>query len=342
MNRNFTLTTALIACISVAAVSPAALHADAAAVTQAPAAAVAAADETSAAAAVTADGTAIAATPMEIDGTGASAPAMDLAQAAATVEAAFAQINSVLVAAANQTIALQAEAEKAKAEGREDAAQRQKEADAAASQFRILQEEVTKVLSDNGVDVSTFVAYQQLVALAAQQNAKEGTDAGESGKVAEPEAPKAEEKDSQPSAEEIYAQLEAHIVEASKNGITQEYVTVLQPSDYTSYNMSSVPLKKELGVVYGPSGKETWYNLDMSKNVERLNSMGYPGKYWIRADGVKMCGDYVMCAASYLVHPFGSLVETSLGTAIVADTGGFAVTEPNMIDIATNWVLDSE
>ncbi len=335
MNRNLTLTAALIACMSVASVSPAALHADAA-VTQSPAAVEsAAADESSPAeAAVTEDGTQVAVTPMEVDGT-LQEP---------SIEEIFAQINSVLLAAANQTIALQAEADKAKAEGRADAEQRQKEADAAVTQFRILQEQVIKVLSDNGVDVSTFVAYQQQVALMAQQNASvaEGADPAQAVPEKQEQEKEESEKEHQPTAEEIYAQLEEHIREASKNGITQEYVTVLQPSDYTSYTRSAVPLTKELGVVFGPSGKETWYNLDMSKNVERLNSMGYPGKYWIRADGVKMCGDYIMCAASYLVHPFGSLVETSLGTAIVADTGGFAVTEPNMIDIATSWVIDSD
>ena len=44
-----------------------------------------------------------------------------------------------------------------------------------------------------------------------------------------------------------------------------------------------------------------------------------------------------MCAANLDVHPRGSLVETSLGTAIVVDTGGFADSNPNQIDIAVNW-----
>lgn len=50
-----------------------------------------------------------------------------------------------------------------------------------------------------------------------------------------------------------------------------------------------------------------------------------------------MYGDYVMVAADLNTHPRGSLVESSLGTAIVVDTGGFAASNPNQLDIATAW-----
>ena len=50
-----------------------------------------------------------------------------------------------------------------------------------------------------------------------------------------------------------------------------------------------------------------------------------------------MYGDYVICAANRDVHPMGSLVETSLGTGISLDTGGFAVADPYAVDIATSW-----
>ena len=91
------------------------------------------------------------------------------------------------------------------------------------------------------------------------------------------------------------------------------------------------------GVVMGPSGKETYYNLDMSGVIDIMRGMGYTGEYWIREDGVKMLGDYIMCAANLDVHPRGSLVESSLGTCIVCDTGGFAYEDPNQLDIAVNW-----
>lgn len=96
-------------------------------------------------------------------------------------------------------------------------------------------------------------------------------------------------------------------------------------------------LTKNAGVVMGPSGKETYYNLDMSVIVSIMRDMGNTDEYWIREDGCKMLGDYIMCAANLNVHPRGSLVESSLGTCIVCDTGGFAAANPNQLDIATNW-----
>ena len=94
------------------------------------------------------------------------------------------------------------------------------------------------------------------------------------------------------------------------------------------------------GVVQGPSGKETYYNLNMSGVVKIMRGMGfsedkYP--YYVREDGVKMLGAYVMCAANLSLRPRGSLVETSLGTALVCDTGGFAKNNPKQIDIAVAW-----
>lgn len=91
------------------------------------------------------------------------------------------------------------------------------------------------------------------------------------------------------------------------------------------------------GVNYGPSGKETYYNLNMSGVVQNAKNMGIEGEYWVREDGVKMYGEYVMVAANLNTHPRGSIVESSLGTAIVVDTGGFAASDPNQLDIATAW-----
>ena len=97
-------------------------------------------------------------------------------------------------------------------------------------------------------------------------------------------------------------------------------------------------LSKSKGTNNGPSGKETYYNLNMSRVVSAMGRFGYSSSdYWVRADGVKMLGNYVMVAASYKTHPKGSLVPTSLGTGIVCDTGGFATSNPTQIDIATNW-----
>jgi hypothetical protein len=99
-------------------------------------------------------------------------------------------------------------------------------------------------------------------------------------------------------------------------------------------------LTKSGGVFAGPSGKETYYNLDMSGVVRIMRNAGFSAKeypYWVRSDGVKMLGDYVMVAANLSLRPRGSIVESSLGTAIVCDTGGFARTNKTQLDIAVSW-----
>ena len=102
-------------------------------------------------------------------------------------------------------------------------------------------------------------------------------------------------------------------------------------------NISQGILTPAKGVNQGPSGKETYYNLPMEGVISIMRSMGNTDKYWIREDGCKMLGDYIMVAAHLDIHPRGSLVETSLGTGIVCDTGTFAYGNANQIDIATNW-----
>ena len=91
------------------------------------------------------------------------------------------------------------------------------------------------------------------------------------------------------------------------------------------------------GWVWGPSGKETYYNLDMSYVVERLHLLGYEGEYTVREDGVKMFGEYVMCAADFDLRPIGTIVDTSLGKAIVCDTGLFTTWDSYQLDIAVAW-----
>lgn len=99
-------------------------------------------------------------------------------------------------------------------------------------------------------------------------------------------------------------------------------------------------LTRESGTFDGPSGKETYYNLDMSGVVEIMRSCGYDEvkyPYWVRDDGVKMLGDYVMVAASFDIRPRGTILDSSLGSAIVCDTGGFASYNQTQLDIAVDW-----
>lgn len=99
-------------------------------------------------------------------------------------------------------------------------------------------------------------------------------------------------------------------------------------------------LTRSAGVVYGPSGKETYYNMDMSGVISIMRGMGFDADsypYWVRDDGCKMLGDYIICAANLDVHPRGTTVMSSLGLCLVCDTGGFAYSNPYQLDIATNW-----
>ncbi len=93
-------------------------------------------------------------------------------------------------------------------------------------------------------------------------------------------------------------------------------------------------LTRSGGVNQGPTGKETYYNLNMSGVINIMRNMGNTDQYWVRDDGVKMLGDYVMVAADLETHPRGSIVESSLGTAIVCDTGCL---EKEQLDVAVAW-----
>ena len=116
----------------------------------------------------------------------------------------------------------------------------------------------------------------------------------------------------------------------------------LEGKQATTYsaNSSTVKLTKSAGTVQGPSGKETYYNLNMSGVVKIMRGLGYTEEdypYWVREDGCKMLGPYIMVAANFSIRPRGTTIETSLGTGIVCDTGGFARSNPTQLDIATSW-----
>lgn len=96
-------------------------------------------------------------------------------------------------------------------------------------------------------------------------------------------------------------------------------------------------LTPQFGAVMGPSGLETYYNLPMGGVIDIMKSYGYNYKYWVRSDGVKMYGDYVMVAANLNIRKRGSHVKTTRGMGIVCDTGSFAYSNPYQLDIAVNW-----
>ena len=89
-----------------------------------------------------------------------------------------------------------------------------------------------------------------------------------------------------------------------------------------------------LGKVTYQGHVETWYDLPMQKVVQRAQNMGIPCEYWVRVDGVKMFGPWVIVAA----HPSKiryTRVQTSLGEGIILDT--HEMPNEELIDIATEW-----
>ena len=85
----------------------------------------------------------------------------------------------------------------------------------------------------------------------------------------------------------------------------------------------------------GVSHRETYYDLNMRVVMQ---SCGQGGQYSVRPDGAKVDAQgYIIVAANYGNYPKCTLVETSLGTGKVYDTGGFALRHPHGFDLATDW-----
>ncbi|MCR5068164.1 MAG: hypothetical protein K6A14_08920 [Erysipelotrichaceae bacterium] len=114
-------------------------------------------------------------------------------------------------------------------------------------------------------------------------------------------------------------------------------VTVRSAKYYRNPAYKGEKLTKKRGTINGPSGKETYYNLNMSGVVKIMRRMGNNDPYWVREDGCKMLGDYIMVAANLEIRPRGTLVLTSLGMGIVCDTGAFAHRNVYQLDIAVDW-----
>ena len=98
-------------------------------------------------------------------------------------------------------------------------------------------------------------------------------------------------------------------------------------------------LTKRGGVNYYKGTKETYYNLDMTRIYAKADkNFGTWHKKWTRDDGVKMYGPYVVLAVNFRKYPYGTTdIPTSLGLGIALDTGAFAETNKNQIDIAVDW-----
>ena len=100
---------------------------------------------------------------------------------------------------------------------------------------------------------------------------------------------------------------------------------------------ASTVLTKKGGVNTFEGHQETYYNLKMDRIIQRAQDKGIPGLYWENPEGIKMYGYFVIVAADWNEHPYGSTVNTSKGWGIVLDTGDFVRRDSTLIDIATNW-----
>lgn len=127
------------------------------------------------------------------------------------------------------------------------------------------------------------------------------------------------------------------ILEEEGNEVLNGNLNNVLETPNLGYEYDGSVLNRVDGVNNGPSGKETYYNLPMGGVVQIMRSMGNNDPYWVREDGVKMLGDYVMVAAHLPTRPRGSLIMTSLGMGIVCDTGTFALSNHLQLDIAVAW-----
>ena len=155
------------------------------------------------------------------------------------------------------------------------------------------------------------------------------------------------------TTEETTIATETSIIETTQEEteVTTEFIEETSPYESEVLAMNiwfgidiKGPQKKHItvqsGVFNGPSGRETFYNLPMKGVISHMRKLGYDAEefpYWVRDDGCKMLGPYIMVAANLKTRPYGTILETSMGTAIVCDTGTFVKKYPNGVDIAVNW-----
>ncbi|SFE24805.1 TolA protein [Sharpea azabuensis] len=156
---------------------------------------------------------------------------------------------------------------------------------------------------------------------------------------AEIDAQKAAEEAARKAAEEkARAEAEAKAkAEAEAKAKAEAEAKAKAQAQTTRYVSRGGRLTRSAGVFNGPSGKESFYNMNMNNVVSAMRARGNNARYWVREDGVKMLGDYVMVAANLSIRPKGTILPTSLGMGIVVDTGSFALRNPTQLDIATAW-----
>lgn len=132
-------------------------------------------------------------------------------------------------------------------------------------------------------------------------------------------------------------ELEKKLKELEEAKAEKAAEPIIEASYTPEYTAPTSGLTPSGGINNFNGHTESYYNLPMDGVIQQAQNFGIEGEYWVRDDGVKMYGDYVICACNRDIYPLGSLVETSFGTGISLDTGSFVAWNPTNVDIGVSW-----
>ena len=272
--------------------------------------------------------------------------------------------------AAEQKAAEEAARKAAEQKAAEEAAKKAEEQKAAeeaakkAEEQKAAEEAAKKAEEQKAAEEAAKKAEEQKAAEEAAKKAEESKKE-ESSKTEEPkkeesskteeskkeESSKAEESKKEESSKTEESKAEESKAEESKaeESSVAEEPAEPEPEPEPQDPVDDSPLNAYMGVNYYNGHKETYYNMYMGGLIDAMNRGGWAyndcinkdiidnildtSGYWIRSDGCKMFGGYIILAASEYEYSRGSIVSTSLGTGIVLDRG----VGPGVIDIAVNW-----
>ncbi len=136
-----------------------------------------------------------------------------------------------------------------------------------------------------------------------------------------------EEEALQEELKETISDKEEELAEAKAAEEAAARARALLAASYGSGSDSDAVLTRRNGVVYYNGHRETWY----SQRVLPGGGLSIPGRH-VASDGTVRDGDGYICVASSDLKQ-GTVVETTLGTAKVYDSGCSTGT----VDIYTDW-----
>lgn len=197
---------------------------------------------------------------------------------------------------------------------------------------------VTDMIYPDAVSYDDFMAQLKMTKQELQNAQKKAAEAAKSVSSSAGSVSSSIIENASKARSDVSAMIESAVYSTGSSAAAAEDQETDSSESSSSGSWTGSVLTAFKGVNYGPSGKETYYNLPMSGVVNIMRGIGNTDKYWVRSDGCKMLGKYIMVAADLKKHPRGSIIQTSLGEAIVADTGTFTTNGSGVsVDIATAW-----